>query len=58
MSRLSHKTSYLDRPTGLAKDVGKALHSKIWLEHCILMGLVICYRSAGKSKWKSRSKPW
>mgnify|MGYP007070614539 CR=1 FL=1 len=34
--------------------VGQAPHSKTLLEHCMLAGLGVRYRSAGKSKWKFR----
>src|ERR1019366_2923502 len=35
---------------------GNPLHSKTWLEHCMLTGSSARYRSSGKSKWKFRSK--
>jgi len=38
----------------LRRPVEKALLSKTWLEHCMLTGLSVRYRSAGKSKWKFR----
>ena len=34
--------------------VGKDLHSKNVLEHCMLTGLGVRYRFSGKSKWKFR----
>jgi len=34
-----------------AAPVGKALHSKTWLDHCILTAVGVLCRS-GRSKWK------
>ena len=54
---MSARSSDLSSPPVLrdfAPAVGKALHSKTWLERCILTGVGVRYRSARKSKWKSQ----